>query len=154
MWRLFQCIIVMALLVSCSAPSESPAAREAVTITGYELSHVQLSSSRQARGVDGKIRNWKSAYIVRLNTTMPEQEGLHPNFYIGDWRVPEYGGWKGGVYFYIYDPKRLEMLDGKSFAYTAGAQSRKETRIIFTVQPRASMSEIKESDIYPNRTVK
>ncbi len=150
MHRLLRSAIALLFLVNCTGTSEKPV-KEPVTISGYELLHVKLSPSRKSRGVDGEVRNWESAYIVRLITTMPEQEGLHVNFYIGGWKVPEYGGWKGGVYFYVYDPARLKWMDGKPFAYSAGAQPRKDTRIIFTSQTPTSMPEIKESEFYPNR---
>ncbi len=37
--------------------------------------------------------------------------------YIGDYRVPEYGGTRDGLYFRIYDERLLSRLEGKEFRY-------------------------------------
>ena len=47
-------------------------------------------------------------------------QALGFELYIGDYRIPEYGGTHDGLYFRIYDQKLLARLENKEFRYRFG----------------------------------
>ncbi len=91
-----------------------------VKINSYEIVRLELKTPVRLRDAEGKEQSYERAYLVTLKGTFPRDEGLGMELYIGDYRVPEYGGTKDGIYFRIYDEKVLNNLEGKEFRYRFG----------------------------------
>jgi hypothetical protein len=91
-----------------------------VGLNSYEIVQVELKKPVRLRNAEGKEQTYERAYLVTLKGTFPRDQGIGMELFIGDYRVPEYGGTKGGVYFRIYDEKILNSLEGKDFRYRIG----------------------------------
>ena len=48
---------------------------------------------------------------------MPTYYSERIDFFIGDYRIPEYGGWEGGIYFKVYEEDLLRRLNNAEFLY-------------------------------------
>ena len=94
--------------------------RAAVALHSYEIVRLELKKPFHLRDAEGKEQSYDRAYLVTLKGTFPRDQGIGMELYIGDYRVPEYGGTKDGIYFRIYDEKILNSLEGKEFRYRIG----------------------------------
>ena len=65
----------------------------------------------------GKAQRFTEGYVVLLSLTGPKFSGPKLDLFVGDYEVPEYGGWAKGIYFKVYDPALLSRLDGREFRY-------------------------------------
>ncbi|HYL82972.1 MAG TPA: hypothetical protein VE263_01960 [Candidatus Angelobacter sp.] len=91
-----------------------------VEINSYEIVQLELKTPVRLRDAEGKEQSYERAYLVTLKGTFPRDGGLGMELYIGDYRVPEYGGTRDGLYFRIYGEKLLDSLEGKEFRYRFG----------------------------------
>jgi hypothetical protein len=91
-----------------------------VGLNSYEIVQVELKKPVRLRDAEGKEQTYERAYLVTLKGTFPRDQGIGMELFIGDYRVPEYGGTKDGIYFRIYDEKILNSLEGKDFRYRIG----------------------------------
>jgi hypothetical protein len=108
--------------------SQTPAARpgadakpDSLELTDIELHKVRLSYPHKFREKDGNDKVYEQAWVVLLSfkTSLPVTD-TSLDFYIGDYRVPEYGGFKDGIYFRIYEESLLRSLDEKEISVGVG----------------------------------
>lgn len=103
---------------------------EPMELRSVEVYEVMLE--KPARHVDaaGEMRTWDTAYMVRLGLPEPPAMGPRLDVFLGEERLGEYGGWEGGIYFWVYDSARLETLDEKPVSVSfAGAERREIGRL-------------------------
>lgn len=91
-----------------------------VELKSYEIVQLELKKPVRLRDAEGKEQSYERAYLVTIKGTFPRDQAIGMELYIGDYRVPEYGGMKDGIYFRIYDEKLLNNLEGKEFRYRIG----------------------------------
>lgn len=97
--------------------------RQEITITSYDIS-VQVYEKPFAKlDEKGQKKSYSKAYVVRLKGNFGEVRAIPVDIFIGDYKVPEYGGTEDGIYFKIYDEKLLQKLENKAFGY--GYQNQK-----------------------------
>lgn len=96
-------------------------AKPLAQLTSYEVVQLELKKPVRLRDAEGKEQSYDRAYLVNLKGTFPLKQALNFELFIGDYRVPEYGSTRDGLYFRIYDAKLLERLEGKEFRYRFGS---------------------------------
>ena len=111
---------------SSQIPTAGPGADaepEPLELTDIKLHKVRLSYQHKFREKDGKEKVYEQAWLVLLffKTSLPVTD-TSMDFYIGDYRVPEYGGFKDGIYFRIYDEGLLRSLDEKEVSVGVGGK--------------------------------
>jgi len=94
---------------------------EAIRLNSYDIVQLELKKPMRLRDSEGKEQSYDRAYLVTLKGTFPRDQAIGFELYIGDYRIPEYGGTRDGLYFRIYDPKLLQRLEGKEFRYRFGS---------------------------------
>jgi hypothetical protein len=94
--------------------------REPIRLTSYEVSQFELKSTVRLLDTEGKEQKYDRAYVVTLKGNFPLNQALGFELYVGDYRVPEYGGTHDGLYFRIYDQQLLSRLENKEFRYRFG----------------------------------
>jgi hypothetical protein len=55
--------------------------------------------------------------MVRIGITEPPAVGPKFDIFLDEERITEFGSWEGGIYFWVYDPARLEALKGRTISY-------------------------------------
>ncbi len=103
-----------------AAQTQDQAVREQIRLISYEVSQLELKKTVQLLDTEGKEQRYDRAYIVTLKGSFPLNQALGFELYIGDYRIPEYGGTHDGLYFRIYDQKLLSRLENKEFRYRFG----------------------------------
>ena len=93
-------------------------------LAGYEVHFVKAKNIYQYRTDKNELRKADAAYLVLLNLqSLPPVTNTRINFYIGDYKIPEYGGTKKGIYFRIYDPVLLTKLNNQPISWQRGNDS-------------------------------
>ena len=90
---------------------------QTVTLNSAEALRVSLEKALIRPDMSGDERTWDEAFMVRIGLTAPPAMGPKFDIYLDDERVEEYGGWEGGIYFWVYDPARLQSLEGRTVSY-------------------------------------
>jgi hypothetical protein len=108
-------------LLRCEpAPAQEQGKRKLIRLISYEITQLELKKSVRLLDTEGKEQKYDRAYLVTLKGTFPLNQALGFELYIGDYRVPEYGGTHDGLYFRIYDEKLVSRLEDKEFRYRFG----------------------------------
>jgi hypothetical protein len=123
-WLLLSCSFAACVLAGCRTPvpaTSGPAQRvPTLTLHGQEVLRLELEQPVRAPDMGGIQRTYTSAWLVRLQVDRPGFADETVYFYIGEFQVPEYGGWEKGIYFKVYDPAFLTSLRGKQLRYRIG----------------------------------
>lgn len=113
-----------------AAQDQAPDARAPdirnVRLDSVEVIRVDLRSPVERPDARGELRTWEQAFMVRLALPAPPAFGPKADIFVGEERISEYGGWEGGVYFWVYDPARLEALRGQPISYQFDRAERQE----------------------------
>jgi hypothetical protein len=99
------------------AQSHDQARREPLRLISYEIAQLELKKPIRLLDREGKEQKYDRAYLVTLKGTFPLNQALAFELFIGDYRIPEYGSTRDGLYFRIYDERVLARLEGKEFRY-------------------------------------
>jgi hypothetical protein len=88
-------------------------------------------------------------YIAKIYLEKPlPATAMAPDFYVGDEHIPEYSGFKGGIYFKVYDPRFFERNAGKPVRYTMDGSSFHDTSVKLPQPPvDAGADEAKASSL-------
>lgn len=98
--------------------ADPPARPDSLELSGYAVHFVQLPFPYAATDSSGQKTRYETAWLVRLDLKgMPAAYGPRPDFFLGDYAIPEYGGTATGIYFRIYDPALLARLNGQEIRY-------------------------------------
>lgn len=104
--------------VGAQVQARSDSGAMVMELKEYVIDHVQGKKPYKYRDNDNKLKESKTAYLVTF-TFASELKTMNTmiDFYIGDYRIPEYGGRENRIYFRLYDPKLVESLDGQTISY-------------------------------------
>ena len=120
------------MLVACQPRRLEPRPRrggaEALQVDRVQVNRVRLAVPTKALDVSGAVKEYTTAFLVRLQVERPRSMGPVVRFYVGDYEVPEYGGWKKGIYFKVYDPAQLKKLTGQELQYSYRTAERRSLK--------------------------
>lgn len=113
------CVFMGLALAQTSNVNNAPrvSGDNGLAFNGAEVLSVTLEKPLMRADISGIDRPWSQAYMVRLAISTPPAMGPVLELYVGNERIPEYGGWKEGVYFWVYDPQKLQQLNGRPISY-------------------------------------
>ena len=134
-------------MIGCrSAPQHQPGpprVDDAQLEVGKVFVHqVRLVTPVRLPDASGVVREYTTAFLVRLKVHRPPSMEPLVRFYVGDYEVPESGGWKRGVYFKVYDRARLQGLDGKDLWYSYRSVERRRLGARFEVPADQELAEL------------
>lgn len=118
--------VTIALLTASCRGRQSPAPplvdqqviQDTLSVSGYSIHRVKLPYAHAITDRDGNTKRYGEAWLIKLRLQdAPRISDERIDFAIGDYTVPEYGGWKGGIYFRIYERELLEQLDQQMIRY-------------------------------------
>lgn len=89
---------------------------EAISIRGVTVSEIHLPRAFKVMK-NGEEKSYTKAHKVSLQGSFMVDRAIPVEIFIGDYRVPEYGGTPDGIYFKIYDEKLLKSLNNQFIAY-------------------------------------
>jgi hypothetical protein len=121
--RLFMSLAgtLLALLAAAGTRGEeAQRSHQRLELGGYRAYHVRLAQPFTRLEANGERRTFTEAYVVRLKVSQPDFANEKVDFFVGDYRVPEYGGWAEGIYFKVYDRALFESLRGGELRYRIG----------------------------------
>lgn len=128
------CGVLVSLQIACAllAAQERAAQRPEIMIIGYEIKLQEFEKPIIRINEKGEMQRYTKAYVVYVKGSFGEPRAIPVEIYIGDYRVPEYGGMKDGIYFRIYEDTLLQRLEGKPFGYGYEGQKLKTFEVPFT----------------------
>ena len=130
MRKIFQLGMLALVMSTCynvgaQGQSQSDSGAMIIELKEYAVYHVQGKKLYKYRDNENKLKESKTAYLVTFTfATKLKAMNTRIDFYIGDYRIPEYGGTAEGIYFRFYDPKTLESLDGQTIYYQVANQNK------------------------------
>lgn len=135
---------VLALLIlPCASSGQARGEKtQEIRITGYDIFEQDFEKPLTRIDERGARRTYGRAYVVHVKGSFGEPRAIPVDLFIGDYRVPEYGGTKEGIYFRIYDDTLLEKLEGRLFAYGFEGQKVRTTDVRFSPTSRKPFKRI------------
>jgi len=138
-----------------TSPSEGPTPislteikREPLELTAIELHMVRLEYPHKLREKDGKEKIYERAWLALFSfKSLGPVTDMGMNLFIGDYRIPEYGGFKEGVYFRIYDEQLLQSLNGKEVSVSFAGEKMKSLGKNFSSDGYKKLSVEEESAV-------
>ena len=131
------------------AKSPEPEVRqEPMELREIELHKVKLAAPHKVRDKNQKERVFDQAWLVLLSfkNQLPVRN-MRTEIYIGDYRVPEYGGYKNGIYFKIYDENLLRSLNDQEVSLAVAGKKKQSTGRKFLTADYARLSVEEESAV-------
>lgn len=96
-----------------------------IELKEYAVHQVQGKKSYTYKDKDNKRKESKTAYLVTLTFAQElKPMDINIDYYIGDYKIPEYGGTENGIYFRLVEPGLLEKLDNQPISYKVANQER------------------------------
>ncbi len=89
---------------------------ESISIRGITISEIDLPRVFTV-AKNGEEKSYTKAHKVSLQGNFMVDRAIPVEIYIGDYKVPEYGGAADGIYFKIYDKELLKSLNNQFIAY-------------------------------------
>jgi hypothetical protein len=125
-----------------------PAGEGPFVLKGIEVVRAELARPHTAIDAGGEKRQYTHAHVVLLEIEGLRISGPALEVLIGDYKVPEYGGWERGIYFKVYEAALLEKLAGHEmrwrFMDRTGSFGRR-----FEVPQAGQLVEKKEAELFP-----
>ena len=135
-----------------AAEARSGAGRtDELRVHDYEVELVRLTRPIERTDPSGRKSVREQAWFVFLRADYPAVRGPVVDVYLGEERIPEYGGWREGIYFRVYDPARLEALDGTSFFSRIGREAKRPCGPEFRCPELRKMTPVAEADVRRRR---
>lgn len=147
--------LVASLLGACRTgvpPTGKPAQRvPELKLHGQEVLRIELEQPFRSADEHGVSKSYSSAWLVRLQVDRPDFFGEAVRFYVGDFEVPEYGGWEKGIYFKVYDRALLTRLRGRELRYRIGHTRVQSFSQSFDVPDLETLPLRQERELFPAR---
>lgn len=97
--------------VSAVTSVPPPKAQDAMEVIGYTIHRVKLPFAYSAKDAKGSVTQYKEAWLIKLELkNMLRYPAQRVQFAVGDYIIPEYGSWKNGIYFKVYDQATFDKL--------------------------------------------
>lgn len=142
---------LLALLLAGESRGEGP---QRLELRGYEAYHVRLAQPFSRLDANGEKLTSTEAYVVRLKVSEPGFWGEKVDFFVGDYRIPEYGSWAEGIYFKVYDPAVFDALRGGELRYRIGDGPVVSFERRFEVEDPAALPKVPEVQLLPGAAIK
>lgn len=145
-------VLLLAALGACRGQVDAQEARQdarqdtIIRLDSVEVFRVVLRSPVERPNAAGEPRTWEQAFMVRLAVPAPPAMGPKAEIFLDEERVPEYGGWEGGIYFWVYDPARLEALRGRTISYQFDRTPRREIGMLEFGDPQ-TFRQVQEEEL-------
>lgn len=137
--------------VEQTAPSQGQTAqvkREPLELTGVDLHKVRLAAPHKRREQDGTEKVFDQAWLVLLSfRNPPPVTNTALDIFIGDYRIPEYGGFQNGIYFKIYDESLLSSLNGQEISAGVAGKKKQSLGRKFSTEGYAKLAVEEESAV-------
>lgn len=131
-----------------STPVTTTEAEKRLELTAIELHKVKLEYPHKVRDKDGPEKAYAEAWLVLLSfRNLPPAADMGMDLFIGDYRIPEYGGFKDGIYFRIYDEQLLQSLNGKEVSVSFAGEKMKSLNKKFSSDGYKKLSVEEESAV-------
>lgn len=124
-------VVLLGLLSGLVFPAQQKKPSGPVTISAYDIYEQRLKQPMTVMDIRGVKKTTEKIYIVELKGEFDEPGAIPVDIFIGDYKVPEYGGTKEGIYFKIYDGELLQRLEAKPFGYGYKDQKIKTFKLKF-----------------------
>jgi hypothetical protein len=90
--------------------------QDSLLFSGVDVSLVQLEHEIKVND-----KSYSQAYLIRLKiSNMPKYSGSGVDFYIGNYKIPEYGGTEDGIYFKVFEKEVLQGMNSEKIRYKYG----------------------------------
>ena len=117
-------------------------------LTNISVHLVQTGRPYKFRNDKNEEKQVNTAYMVLFDLKdMPKYYGPNLDFYIGSYKVPEYGETPTGIYFRIYEPELLNKLNNQPVSYRMGRQQQQPLNKSFTVPGKANLKAENEDQL-------
>lgn len=148
-------LIIISCVVSLTAPAVTDAQEQksqqqqpAMELKNVAVHYVEAKKIYQYRDSAYKLYESKTAYLVFMDLeNIPRKAGSALNIYIGDYKVPEYGGTQTGIYFRIYDQKILQRLDKQMIYYQIDKGEKRSLNKQFSVPDQKNLKKQSEEEL-------
>ena len=91
--------------------------QESLEISNVEVSLVELDYRMKANDTA-----YSQAWLIQLEIpNFPKYSGSKVDFYVGDYKVPEYGETEDGIYFRVFEKDKLERMNAAEIRYKYGS---------------------------------
>jgi hypothetical protein len=127
-------MVCLATVNTACAQRQPKGQDSALELSSYSVHLVQPKTPYKVRNAKNEVEEKKTAYLVFFDLKhRPAFYNTNLDFYIGDYKIPEYGGTATGIYFRVYDKALLKKLNNESILYATGRQPQKSLNKKFTV---------------------
>lgn len=92
--------------------------QDSLVVMSYAIHRVKLPTEHIVTDAKGNKASYELAWLVMLELkNMPKAPAQRIDFAIGEYVVPEYGGWEKGIYFRVYDDDIMSGLNNQAISY-------------------------------------
>jgi hypothetical protein len=124
-----------------------------VVLSNYRVHYVRLPYAHNVISDKGDRRSFSNAWLVVFSLqNLGAPRGLATEFYIGEYRIPEYGGVTNGIYFRIYEEAKLRSLDGQEISMRDSGAKRTSLNQKFVLPDLKTLQPEEESAVLKRRT--
>jgi hypothetical protein len=118
----FRLLLGAAFLLPSLALPLAAQPNPAVAATKVTVERKAFDRPLSVRVAGGELKSYSEGWEVRLRGTFPIYGDRAMELYVGDYRVPEYGGTADGLYFRLYDSKVVAGLAGREISWRFGRE--------------------------------
>lgn len=145
-------VLLVTLLITASTgvfqatAQDDKQKRPKISISSYDIYIQVLTKPRIIVDAKGQQKSYTKAYVVRLKGYFAVDRAIPVDVYIGDYKIPEYGGTKDGIYFKVYDEKLLQKLDNQAFGIGLMNQKIQTLKLKFQLRKKRPFKIFEEKD--------
>ena len=140
--------VFLSMPLTNRAQDQKSQQQPAMAIKEISVHFVEAKEMYRYRDTAYKLHESKTAYLVFMDLdNMPTKASSALNIYIGDYKIPEYGGTFTGIYFRIYDQKLLKRLDKQTIYYQIDKGEKRSLNRQFIIPQQQSMKKQTEEDV-------
>jgi len=111
-------VVLSLLAFAYAADTPTPTPDQAPYLRRYDAARVVFDEPHRVTLPGGQTINYYHAYLVRLFGVFPKQNGVALRLHIGERQIDGVSEFWGGLYFLIYEKKKLNELAGGDIRYS------------------------------------
>lgn len=121
---------------------------DTIKLIDYSIHFVNLPFPYTSMSPNGEKKTYTKAWLILFQfDKKPPERALSTDFFIGNYYIPEYGDWKKGIYFRIYERALFEKLNGKEILIRGPFDQKPiSTRKVFLIKKPLDNMELEEED--------
>lgn len=141
-------LILLATLECACAQSTADQHTLTLELKNVQVYQVQAKKPYTYQDKENKTKEVNSAYLVKLVfDKKPQPMNQRIDFYIGDYKVQEYGGTSDGIYFRLIEPGLIDKLNNQAISYQVGNEQKVSLKKNFTKPDAKSLKPQTEESI-------